>query len=77
MTWPSSANSTSSASGPSGRSVTDGVKGGHWFYISSLSSRTLVYKGMLLTEQMDEFYPDLKNPGMESALALRERRIVA
>src|SRR5277367_4514568 len=50
------------------------VKGGHWFYISSLSSRTLVYKGMLLTEQMDEYYPDLKNPAMESALALVHSR---
>jgi glutamate synthase (ferredoxin) len=51
-----------------------GIKGGHWFYISSLSARTLVYKGMLLTEQMDEFYPDLKNPAMESALALVHSR---
>ena len=47
-----------------------GVNGGHWFYISSLSCRTLVYKGMLLTEQMDEYFLDLKNPAMESALAL-------
>jgi len=51
-----------------------GVKGGHWFYISSLSSRTLIYKGMLMTEQMDEFYGDLKNPAMESALALVHSR---
>jgi glutamate synthase (ferredoxin) len=51
-----------------------GVSGGHSFYISSLSSRTLIYKGMLLTEQMDEFYPDLKNPAMESALALVHSR---
>jgi glutamate synthase (ferredoxin) len=51
-----------------------GIKGGHWFYISSLSCRTLVYKGMLLTEQMDEFFPDLKNPAMESALALVHSR---
>ncbi len=50
------------------------VKGGHWFYVSSLSSNTLVYKGMLLTEQMDEFFPDLKNPAMESALALVHSR---
>jgi glutamate synthase (ferredoxin) len=50
------------------------VTGGHSFYISSLSSRTLVYKGMLLTEQMEEFYPDLKNPAMESALALIHSR---
>ncbi|HWD20030.1 MAG TPA: glutamate synthase large subunit [Verrucomicrobiae bacterium] len=51
-----------------------GIKGGHTFYISSLSCRTLVYKGMLLTEQMDEFFPDLKNPAMESALALVHSR---
>jgi glutamate synthase (ferredoxin) len=51
-----------------------GIKGGHWFYISSLSSRTLLYKGMLLTEQMDEFFPDLKDPAMESALALVHSR---
>jgi glutamate synthase (ferredoxin) len=51
-----------------------GVQGGHWFYISSLSCRTLVYKGMLLTEQMDQFYPDLMNPAMESALALVHSR---
>jgi glutamate synthase (ferredoxin) len=51
-----------------------GVKGGHWFYVSSLSCNTLVYKGMLLTEQMDDFYPDLTNPAMESALALVHSR---
>jgi glutamate synthase (ferredoxin) len=51
-----------------------GIKGGHWFYISSLSCRTLIYKGMLLTEQMDQYYPDLKNPAMESALALVHSR---
>jgi glutamate synthase (ferredoxin) len=51
-----------------------GVKGGHWFYVSSLSCNTLVYKGMLLTEQMDEFYRDLKNPAIESALALVHSR---
>jgi glutamate synthase (ferredoxin) len=51
-----------------------GIKGGHWFYISSFSCRTLVYKGMLLTEQMDQFYPDLNHPAMESALALVHSR---
>jgi glutamate synthase (ferredoxin) len=50
------------------------VRGGHQFYIPSLSSRTLVYKGMLLTEQMDEYFADLKNPAMESALALVHSR---
>jgi glutamate synthase (ferredoxin) len=51
-----------------------GITGGHWFYVSSMSCRTLVYKGMLLTEQMDEFFPDLTNPAMESALALVHSR---
>jgi len=51
-----------------------GVKGGRWFYISNLSCRTLVYKGMLLTEQMDRFFPDLNHPAMESALALVHSR---
>ena len=50
------------------------IKGGSWLYICSLSCRTFVYKGMLLTEQMDEFFPDLKNPAMESALALVHSR---
>ncbi|HXR08966.1 MAG TPA: glutamate synthase large subunit [Candidatus Acidoferrum sp.] len=50
------------------------IRGGHSFYISSLSARTLIYKGMLLTEQMDEYYPDLANPAMESALALVHSR---
>ena len=50
------------------------VKGGKFFYIPSLSYKTLIYKGMLLTEQMDDFYPDLKNPAMESALALVHSR---
>jgi len=50
------------------------IRGGHSFYISSLSARTLVYKGMLLTEQMDQFFPDLANPAMQSALALVHSR---
>jgi len=50
------------------------ARGGHLFYISSLSARTLVYKGMLLTEQMEEYFPDLKNTALESALALVHSR---
>ena len=49
--------------GRTGHPLQRRCKGGHWFYISSLSCRTLVYKGMLLTEQMDEYYPDLTQPG--------------
>src|SRR5438270_1309772 len=50
------------------------VAGGEFFYISSLSYKTLVYKGMLLTTQLREYYPDLSHPGMESALALVHSR---
>ena len=44
------------------------------WYISSLSSRTLVYKGMLTTGQLESYYPDLSDPAMESALALVHSR---
>ena len=43
-------------------------------YISSLSSRTIVYKGMLTTGQLEEFFPDLSNPLVESSLALVHSR---
>ena len=51
-----------------------GVGGSEKFYIPSLSSRTLVYKGMLTPEQVGEFYPDLSDPEMQSALALVHSR---
>src|SRR6476660_6546388 len=50
------------------------VSGGEFFYISSLSLKTLVYKGMLLTTQLNEYYPDLTHPAMDSALALVHSR---
>ena len=50
------------------------VDGGDFFYVSSLSYKTVVYKGMLLTEQLDAYYPDLTHPAMESALALVHSR---
>ena len=43
-------------------------------YFSSLSSRTLVYKGMLTTEQLDTFYPDLTDERVASALAVVHSR---
>lgn len=43
-------------------------------YISSLSSRTIVYKGMLTTGQLEEFFPDLSNPMVESPFALVHSR---
>jgi len=43
-------------------------------YVSSLSSRTIVYKGMLTTGQLEEFFPDLSNPLVESPFALVHSR---
>ncbi|WP_345783030.1 glutamate synthase large subunit [Coraliomargarita parva] len=44
------------------------------FYISSLSSRTMTYKGMLTTQQLIDYFPDLADEDMESALALTHSR---
>jgi glutamate synthase (NADPH) large chain len=43
-------------------------------YFPSLSCRTLVYKGMLTTPQLAEFFPDLRDERVESALALVHSR---
>ena len=43
-------------------------------YVSSLSSRTIVYKGMLTTGQLEEFFPDLSSPLVVSAMALVHSR---
>ncbi|MGH8870277.1 MAG: glutamate synthase large subunit [Actinomycetes bacterium] len=43
-------------------------------YFCSLSGRTLVYKGMLTTGQLGEFYPDLSDPRLASKLALVHSR---
>ena len=43
-------------------------------YVASLSSRTIVYKGMFLVGQLRRFYPDLQGPDYESAIALVHSR---
>ena len=43
-------------------------------YVCSLSARTIVYKGLLLADQVDKYYPDLSDPKMTSALALVHQR---
>jgi len=43
-------------------------------YIPSLSSRTIVYKGMLLANEVGVYFKDLKNPAITSALALVHQR---
>lgn len=45
-----------------------------YWYPSSLSCRTIVYKGMLMPVQVGQYYPDLHDPDMESALALVHSR---
>jgi glutamate synthase (NADPH/NADH) large chain len=47
---------------------------GDQFYMPSLSSRTLVYKGMLLAHQVGEYYLDLQDSRLVSALALVHQR---
>lgn len=43
-------------------------------YFPTLSARTLAYKGMLTTDQLDQFYPDLLDERMASALAVVHSR---
>jgi len=50
------------------------LEGASQFYIPSLSSRTIVYKGMLLAEEVGTYYQDLQDPAMVSALALVHQR---
>ena len=45
-----------------------------FFYIPSLSSRTIVYKGLLLAPQIGRFYKDLSDPDAASALCLVHQR---
>jgi glutamate synthase (NADPH/NADH) large chain len=56
------------------RAIRYGLPGGSTFYIASLSSRTIVYKGMLTPEQLVSFYPELSDPDLESAIALVHSR---
>jgi glutamate synthase (NADPH) large chain len=44
------------------------------FYVPSLSARTLVYKGMLMCDQLPKFFTDLQSDDMESALGLVHSR---
>ena len=45
-----------------------------YFYIPSLSSRTIIYKGLLLARQIGSFYKDLEDKDFKSALALIHQR---
>ena len=50
------------------------IRGRTHFYVSSLSWKTLVYKGMLNAGQLREFYRDLRDPAVASAIAMVHSR---
>jgi len=47
---------------------------GEQFYITSMSARTLCFKGMMLADRVDKYYTDLQDERLESALALVHQR---
>ncbi|CAH1215942.1 Ferredoxin-dependent glutamate synthase 1 [Paenibacillus auburnensis] len=51
-----------------------GVEEAESFYMPSMSCRKIVYKGMLTTEQVGQFYLDLQNEELESAIAMVHSR---
>ena len=51
-----------------------GIRGGDKFYVCSLSARTMIYKGMLIPDQVEKYYPDLTDPALASALCLVHSR---
>ncbi|MCW8951200.1 MAG: glutamate synthase large subunit [Rhodospirillales bacterium] len=50
------------------------LKEGDQFYIPSMSSRTITYKGMVLASNVGKFYLDLKDERVETALSLVHQR---
>ena len=52
----------------------DGLDAGDGFYAASLSSQTIVYKGMLIADQVTTMFPDLVDPDLESAIGLVHSR---
>jgi glutamate synthase (ferredoxin) len=50
------------------------MPGGNYFYIPSLSYKTIIYKGMLTPRQVETFYADLSDPLVETALAVVHSR---
>ena len=50
------------------------IRNREYFYWVTVSSRTIVYKGLLLAPQIKRYYPDLADPDFESALCLVHQR---
>jgi glutamate synthase (ferredoxin) len=53
---------------------TSTMDGAETWYVPSLSFKTIVYKGMLLTGQLEQYFTDLQSPLVETALALVHSR---
>jgi len=62
------------SSSESSKGMASSSKPHEGIYFPSLSSRTIVYKGMLTTPQLAEYYLDINDPRTESALALVHSR---
>ena len=45
-----------------------------FFYVPSMSTRVIVYKGLLLAQQIDDFYKELRDPETRSSLAMVHQR---
>ncbi len=61
------------------RRVENEIRAAHFnedelFYVCSLSSLTLIYKGQLISTQIPQFFPDLLDPALTSALAMVHQR---
>ena len=54
--------------------ASSGMAGAAAFYVASLSSRTIVYKGLLIPDQIDRFYVDLADERVDTAIALVHSR---
>jgi glutamate synthase domain-containing protein 2/glutamate synthase domain-containing protein 1/glutamate synthase domain-containing protein 3 len=51
-----------------------GLEDGELFYFCSLSAVTVIYKGQLISNQIPQFYPDLGDPEIKTALAMVHQR---
>ncbi len=56
------------------RAVQDEHEGKHFFYVPSLSCRTMVYTGMLISRQIKDFFKDTADPAFVSAMCLVHSR---
>jgi glutamate synthase (NADPH) large chain len=50
------------------------LKHGKEYFVPSMSTRTVVYKGLLLADQVGRYYKDLADPRVVSAIALVHQR---